>query len=56
MSRDSNNRYGSPGGKYAPMMLYVVDTDAWRAVEELSHIPVHIALLGVERPQLQQQR
>jgi len=37
MSRVGKKRYGSPRGKYAPIMLYVVDTDAWRSLGTASH-------------------
>ena len=37
MGRVGKKRYGSPRGKYASIMLYVVDTDAWRALGIASH-------------------
>ena len=37
MSRVGKRRYGSPRGKYAPIMLYVVDTEAWRSLGTASH-------------------
>lgn len=37
MSRVRKKRYGAPLSKYASIMLYVVDTDAWRALGTASH-------------------